>query len=279
MSRAFSTSSSYSNEKLACGAGSLKNPPNPVTITATVDANAITTATVAVDRDRLDEAGVAPDRLAVYHGTGDGWVATETTVTDADDETVRIAADSEGFSAFAVAVERPALTPETATLSAETVAPGEKIHVDVTLASVGPAPATDEPLELRAEPAADEGPEDGASTEAESEVASEPLAVDAAPSEAATGSVTLTVDDAGEYDLVVDGDAVPASTTVDGVTVTDSTDAGATIGTGVGDADSRDADGGAVEEVTGLDLSDLAGLVALVAIVLATLVLVRRAPR
>ena len=229
------------------------------------------TATIAFDRERLGEAGVEPDRLAVYRETDDGWVATETTVAETTQETVRIEAASQGFSAFAVAAERPALAPGDSVLSAETVASGEELHVDVTLANVGPAPATDEPAELRVELA-----------DAERSVATEPFAVDAAPGETATRSATLTVDEPGTYDLLVDGDEVTEPTVVGEVTVTESADAGATIGAdigdeGVGDADSGDAD--AVEEITGIGLSDLAGLVALVALVLATLLLVRRAPR
>jgi hypothetical protein len=123
--------------------------------------------------------------------------------------------------------------------------------------------------------------------------------------------VTVRFDEPGEYDLVLAGDAV-AETADEGepslgsVTVTERADGAGDDGAGteprVGDdaggggdgGDSDDAgegragdgdgagatgDGEAGTELSTLDLADFAGLAALVAIVLATLFLVRRAPR
>ncbi|QKY17068.1 PGF-pre-PGF domain-containing protein [Halorubrum sp. CBA1229] len=256
------------------------------------------TAEIAVDRDRLAAAGVAPERLAVYRETDAGWERAEMRVVDEGSETVRLRAATEGFSAFAVAAERPSLAPTEASLSDDRVAPGEPLTVAVDVENRGPAPASDETVRVE--------------TAGGSAVASdEAVAVDADPGATATESVTVRFDEPGEYDLVLAGDAV-AETAGEGepslgsVTVTERADGAGDDGAGteprVGDdaggggdgGDSDDAgegragdgdgagatgDGEAGTELSTLDLADFAGLAALVAIVLATLVLVRRAPR
>lgn len=254
------------------------------------------TAEIAVDRDRLAAAGVAPERLAVYRETDAGWEGAEMRVVDAGAETVRLRAATEGFSAFTVAAERPALAPTEASLSDDRVAPGEPLTVAVDVENRGPAPASDETIRVE--------------TAGGSAVASdEAVTVDADPDATATESVTVRFDEPGEYDLVLAGDAV-AETADEGepslgsVTVTERADGAGDDGTeprvgddagGGGDGgDSDDAgegrtgdgngagttgDGEAGTELSTLDLADFAGLAALVAIVLATLVLVRRAPR
>ena len=123
----------------------------------------------------------------------------------------------------------------------------------------------------------------------------EAVAVDIGPGTTATESVTVRFSEPGEYDLVLAGEAVKTRATGDGpilgsVTVTDQAETSGDDGTefdagdGVGNGDdgapgSADDGGGSSPELSEFDLSDLAGLAALVGIVLATLFLIRRAPR
>ncbi|MGQ3329589.1 hypothetical protein [Halorubrum sp. FL23] len=243
------------------------------------------TATLAVDRERLAAAGVAPGRLAVYRETDTGWERAETSVVDASGDAVRIEAVSAGSSAFAVAAERPALVPAEIALSTETVAPGEAATLGLTLSNAGPAPA--ENAEIRIETAGD------ARTVSEG-----PVVIDAAPGAEGTATVTVRFDDPGTYDLVLAGDALAEPAAAGTITVTEPERSGA-VGSGggagrgdgsgsggtagEGESPGDEADDGTSEtaptEPAELDLADLAGLVALVAIVLATLYLVRRAPR
>ena len=230
------------------------------------------TAPLAVDRDRLDEAGVEPGALVAYHDAGEGWERTATRVVATDSETVRLAVDSDGFSSFALATESPAMAVETAELATDEVTTGEELSIEVDVENAGPAPATEETLRI------------GSTDEAA--VTGGTFTVDAEPGASATESVTVSIDEPGEYELVIDGDRVTEPTPIGTVTVTspsDGFDGEASIGSGLGD-DTDGSNGGpgpidATEEPAGFDISDAAGLVALLAIVLSTLFLVRRAPR
>jgi len=113
--------------------------------------------------------------------------------------------------------------------------------------------------------------------------------------------VTVRFDEPGEYDLVLAGEAVEGEPGLGSVTVTERgdgpEDGGAGTDPSVGDGGSGNPGDGADSagdtegpgpvradeeprtELADLDLADFAGLAALVAIVLATLFLVRRAPR
>ncbi|WP_066411235.1 DUF1102 domain-containing protein [Halorubrum aethiopicum] len=271
------------------------------------------TAEVVVERDLLRRAGVEPADLAAYHETGDGWEATETRVIGETDGTVRLAIESDGFSAFALAAHRPALSAVDAAVPTERVAPGEATTLEVTLANRGPAPTSDEPVAVRAVDA------DGNAVDA---LADGPLSVDVAPGETVTRTATVRLDDPGEYDLVVAGDRLDGSATVASLAVrepepdpegsddgtgpddgtgtddgagtrSDGTDPDPTRGTG-SDGEESVSDGGVSAddaapstdpgsanrtEPAAFDPADFAGLAVLVAIVLATLFLVRRAPR
>ncbi|OSO98496.1 hypothetical protein B9H04_10445 [Halorubrum ezzemoulense DSM 17463] len=240
------------------------------------------TAEIVVDRDRLAAAGVAPERVAAYRETETGWERAEMRVVDEGSETVRLRAATEEFSAFAVAAERPALAPTETNLSDEEVAPGEPLTVAVDIENRGPAPARDETIRVE-------------TADAEAVAGDEAVAVDIGPGATATESVTVRFSEPGEYDLVLAGEAVRTRATGDGpilgsVTVTDQAegsgddgtefDAGDRVGNGDdGAPGSADDGGGSSPELSEFDLSDLAGLAALVGIVLATLFLVRRAPR
>ncbi|SDF14886.1 PGF-pre-PGF domain-containing protein [Halorubrum xinjiangense] len=270
------------------------------------------TAEITVDRERLEETGVAPERFAVYRETDVGWERVETRVVGAGTETVRFRAVSEGFSAFAVAAERPALAPAEASLSDDQVRAGEPLTVAVDIENIGRAPARDAELQV-------------AASNGESLATGERVGVDVAPGGTASASVTVRFDDPGEYDLVLAGEAVEAratderpvlgSVTVadradgpgdDGTKLTDGDGVGADSGSGSGDDSGSESVGDSGSESVGdsgsesvgdsgsgsgddsdetspelseFDLGDVAGLAALVGIVLATLFLVRRAPR
>ncbi|WP_281194182.1 DUF1102 domain-containing protein [Halorubrum sp. F4] len=281
------------------------------------------TAEVVVERDRLDEAGVDPANLAAYHETGDGddWNATDLRVTAETEETVRLAIESDGFSAFALGVRRPALDPVDAEIASESIAPGESVRLDVTLSNVGPAPAEDARVSVRAVDATDD---DAADADDPDPAAAERLSVDAEPNGTVTRTLTVELDDPGEYDLVVDGDRVTDPGAVASLAVREpepeptdpdsddgegagagmdaepgsGTDSGSapTPGTGPdtgdepGDGDTEESVSGdgagddaetPVESVepNGFEPEDFAGLAVLVTIVLATLFLVRRAPK
>ena len=245
------------------------------------------TAELVVDRDRLDEAGIDPDALVVYHDAGDGWEPTDTTVTASDGSTVRLEAASDGFSAFALATESPALEPVDATLEPSEVAPGESLSVDVAVENVGAAAADDADLRLRTV--------DGGAT-----VADGAFTTDVGAGETTTTSLTVSLDEPGVHDLIVEGERVTDPATVGTVVVTSADDpgdgsepggeagvgddeTGTGDGAGAGDGSAPGAGPGDADEPTdepaGFELADLAGVVALFAIVFATLFLVRRAPR
>jgi len=233
------------------------------------------TAALSVDRDRLDDAGIEPDALAAYHDAGEGWERAETRVVASDEETVRLEIDSDGFSSFALATESPAIEPGAARLGADEVEAGEELTIEIDVENVGPAPATGETLRVE--------------TAGEVAVTGGTFTVDAVAGGPATESVTVRIDDPGVHELVIDGDRVTEPTTIGSVAVTSASDpggsdGGANIGGAIGDDDGSDASSDAgpldpAEEPAGFDLSDATGLVALLAIVLATLFLVRRAPR
>ena len=235
------------------------------------------TAELVVDRDRLAAAGVGPDRLAVYRevdageGGGDGWAATEPSAVVERTEAVRITAESDGFSAFAVAAERPALAPVEATPSDDRVTAGEPLTVGFDVENVGPAPASD--AEVRVETVSGKSITSGGA-----------VVLDVDPGATATRSVTIRFDEPGEYDLVLAGEAVEGEAVLGSVTVTERGDGpdgdGAGADPSIGDEPgSADAGEEPRTELSNLDFADFAGLAALVAIVLATLFLVRRAPR
>ena len=228
------------------------------------------TAELVVDRDRLEEAGVDPDALVVYRDTGDGWEPTDTTVVASDGTTVRLEAESDGFSSFALATESSVLEPVDATLEPDEAAPGEPVRLDVNVANVGAANATDEELTVRTD-------------DATVTVEDAATGIDAPVGEIATTSLTVSLDEPGVHDLIADGERVTEPTVVGTVVVTSPTDPGEESEpggeAGVGDGTEGPPADTDTEEPAGFELSDFAGLVALLAIVFATLFLVRRAPR
>lgn len=255
-----------------------------------------TTARLSVDRESLDERGIDPGRLVVYHETDDGWEPLATTVA-ADGDTVRMTAESDGFSAFAVAVESPALEPVGTTIEPTEADPGEELTLDVELTNVGPVPATDAELVVRstddvdAEDVEAEDVENDSMPATADVVSGGAFSVDAEPGATATATVNLAVEEPGVHDLVIDGDAVAEPTTVATVTVTEPSDAldsdeasgpdSAVEADSVAETDETAASGTDEDpdEPASLAFAEFAGLLALLAIVLVTHHLARRMPR
>ncbi|MYL16821.1 PGF-pre-PGF domain-containing protein [Halorubrum terrestre] len=251
------------------------------------------TTELVVDRGYLAETDVNPEQLAVYRATETGWKQTKTTVVNTNNETVRLRVTSTGFSAFAVAAERPALVPVEATLSTDQVAAGETLTVTVNLNNNGRAPASDVRVQI-------------VTADERELVSDEAVTVNAEVGETTTESIVVRLNSSGEYNLVLTGPALEAGsggsgigtnkTIAQSVTVTEQPDDQAVSETGDassinapndGSADTGVSDGTeviddreeAVSERSGISLTDLGGIALLIGIVLTTLFLFRRAPR
>jgi len=59
---------------------------------------------MGIDADDVEN----PDNLVINHETDDGWEQPDTTVEEVTDDRVRVSADVDGFSLFAVAEVAPA---------------------------------------------------------------------------------------------------------------------------------------------------------------------------
>ncbi|OYR66922.1 hypothetical protein DJ79_10625 [Halorubrum ezzemoulense] len=251
------------------------------------------TTELVVDRDYLAETDVDPEQLTVYRETEAGWKQTKTTAISTNDETVRLRVASTGFSAFAVAAERPALVPGEAALSTDQVAAGETLTVTVNLDNNGRAPANDVKIQIV--------------TADERELVSDEVAtVNAEVGETTTESIVVRLNSTGEYNLVLTGPALAAGSESSGmgtdqlitqsVTVTEQLDdetgteaEGASsintpneesVDTSVsGETEVRNDREEVVTEPFGIDLTDIGGIALLIGIVLTTLLLFRRVPR
>ncbi|UPV99882.1 PKD domain-containing protein [Halorussus gelatinilyticus] len=95
---------------------------------------------VAIDRSRLDEAGLAPADLTAYRRAGDGWKRVNATV-ESRGETVRLNVETDGFAPVAVGAER-AVTVADADLAASAVAADEPVALNATLRNEGDSAAT-----------------------------------------------------------------------------------------------------------------------------------------
>lgn len=251
------------------------------------------TTELVVDRDYLAETDVDPEQLTVYRETEAGWKQTKTTAVSTNDETVRLRVASMGFSAFAVAAERPALVPVEATLSADQVAAGETLTVTVNLNNNGRAPASDVKVQI-------------VTADERELVSDEAVTVNAEVGETTTESIVVRLNSSGEYNLVLTGPALEAGSGGSGmntdqiiaqsVTVTEQSDAetGTEAGgassintpnddsaeTSVsGETETRNDREEVVTEPSGIDFTDLGGIALLFGIVLTTLFLFRRVSR
>ncbi|EMA61562.1 DUF1102 domain-containing protein [Halorubrum kocurii] len=241
----------------------------------------------SADPAYLNATGTDPEDVTLYRQTDAGdW--EEEPVEVVDEEVVRILglpedrihfrATTETSSTFAVAAREPRFDVTETTLETPAIDPGEAATVRATLRNGGGA-AGERTVTLTA---------DG------DPVANETVVL--APNETATVVLSSAFETPGEYGLAVDG------TDAGTLLVGDPADGGgsgddAGIGTGsgtagdAGDGGAQDGDGdgddgatgesgtGPTEEPSAIDLLELGGLLALVAISAAGIALVRRLPR
>ncbi|PHQ47227.1 hypothetical protein DJ68_02940, partial [Halorubrum sp. C3] len=218
-------------------------------------------------------------------GNGDDWNATDLRMVSETEETVRLAIKSDGFSAFALGVQRPTLELVDTELASESVAPGEAVRLEVTLSNVGSLPAEDTGISVRA-------------IEADADdlglVDAERVTVDAKPDETVTRTLTVELVEPGEYALIVDGNRVTEPEPVASFMIqepeSEPTDPNerermgsvpnSAPETGLDDADDDNA-GTPVElvELNDFEPGSFVGVAVLIVIVPATLFLFRRVPK
>jgi len=233
----------------------------------------------SADPDYLNATDTDPENVTIYRQTDAGeW--EEKPVAVADDDVVRLMglpedrvhfrATTEEFSTFAVAERVPRFDVTDTTLDTPAIDPGGEATVRATVENGGGA-AGEETVVLTA---------DG------EQVANETVAL--APNGTATVALSGVFETAGEYDLAVAGTDAgtllvgdPAGDDGDGDNA--ETGTGSDTGAGSDTGTESDTDGsagdGPTEEPSGIDLVDLGGLLALVALAVAGVALVRRMPR
>ena len=96
--------------------------------------------TVAIDRSRLADAGLAPADLTAYRRAGDGWNRVNATVQSRG-ETVLLRIAADGFAPIAVGAER-SVTVADAELAASEVVADEPVALNATLENEGESAAT-----------------------------------------------------------------------------------------------------------------------------------------
>jgi len=275
------------------GEDALDAPPTPRSIAYLAvehdfDADAVDAMTIrfSADPDYLNATGTDPADVTIYRQTdAGGWAEKPVDVVDDDvvrimglpEDRVHFRATTTEFSTFAVAAHAPRFDVTETTVAPAAIDPGETETVRATIRNGGGA-AGEETVTLTANG---------------DPVANETVAL--APNETATVALSAAFETAGEYDLAVagtDGEADAGTLLVgdptgdggSGEGADTGGDAEAGTGTGGGAGDSAgDAGAGSAteptEEPSGIDLVELAGLLALVALVVAGVALARRMPR
>ncbi|MUV60635.1 DUF1102 domain-containing protein [Halobacterium sp. CBA1126] len=220
-------------------------------VRVTVETGAVERATLrfSVPRGFFEARGVAPADLAVYREDGGELSRLDVERTGERDGRVRFAAETPGFSTFVVAADRARVRVADARLGQTTVAPGESASVTANVTNAGTAAG-----------------EQTVSVTVDGSVVAQRV-VDVAAGDTANVSVPVERDDPGEYAVAVGG--VDAGTLV--VEAENETDA----------ATAQSPENGSdepVREPAGFGLRELLGLVALLALVAASLLLARRRP-
>lgn len=213
----------------------------------------------------FETRNVSPADLVVYRRSNGSVSRLDVTTTGAADGRLTFAAETDGFSTFVVAVDRPRIRVDDASLARTTSEPGQSVDVTATVSNRGNA-AGERPVRVTV---------DG-------RVVAE-RTVDLAPGESATVSVPVAANTTGEHRVAVNG--VDAGTLVVETTDADSnttataassaTETADRTGTAASTATPTTTDG-PVEEPGGFGLDRLVGLVALLIAMLATLTLARR---
>jgi len=239
----------------------------------------------SADPDYLNATDTDPEDVTIYRQTDAGdWEEKPVDVVDDDvvrimglpEDRVHFRATTDLSSTFAVAAHAPRFDVTETSLNPQAIDPGEAATVRATVENGGGA-AGERTVTLTANG---------------DPVANETVAL--APNETATVALSTAFEAAGEYDLAVAGtDAETAAGTLlvgdpadgDGTGNEADAEAGTGSGTdesadgGVGDEPPDGSGAGPTEEPSGIDLVDLGGLLALVALAAAGVALYRRAPR
>jgi PGF-CTERM protein len=94
---------------------------------------------VAIEKSRLDEAGLVPADVTAYQRTSGAWKQVNSTITSRG-ETVVLRVETDALSPVAVGAER-SVTVADAGLAARQVAPGEPVSATAALENEGDSPA------------------------------------------------------------------------------------------------------------------------------------------
>jgi hypothetical protein len=194
---------------------------------------------------------IAPEHLAVYRDDGGTLSKRPVSMTGERGGRVHFETETPGFSTFVVAADRARLRVTDATLERASAAPGEAIAVTANISNAGSLTG-----------------ERTVAVSVDGSVVAERM-VEVEASETARVTAQVAHDETGEHAVAVDG--VDAGTFV--VQAENQTDSTAVEQTPAGETSDEP-----IEEPAGFGLTDLLGLVALLAIVAASLVLARRTP-
>ena len=216
----------------------------------------------------LEGTGTDPEDVTLFRRTADSdWdeIAVETVDEDIaraaglPEDRVHFRATTDEFSTFAIAQHVPRIDVIDAAVAETAVEPGGEATVRATLENGGGA----------------DGAREIALTADGDVIGAESVALGAG--ETTTVPLTTVFESAGEYELAVDG--VPAGTLTVGDPASGDGAGGSAAAGGDGGGDDAQSASSPTEEPSGIDLASLAGLLALVLLVVAGVALVRRMPR
>ena len=106
-----------------------------------VETGAVTNGTLrfSVSAGYFEARNVSPANLVVYRQSEETVSRLDVTTTGAENGRVTFAAETDGFSTFVLAVDRPRLRIDDASLDRTTIEPGQDVDVTVTIRNVGNA--------------------------------------------------------------------------------------------------------------------------------------------
>ncbi|WP_435095798.1 CARDB domain-containing protein [Halorubrum sp. N11] len=233
------------------------------------DAVDAVTIRFSADPAHLDATDTDPEDVTLYRQTDAGaWEEVRVEVVDEEvvdilglpADRVHFRATTETFSTVAVAERVPRFDATETTLETPAIDPGEEAAVRATVENAGGA-AGEQTVTLTANG---------------DPVANETVAL--APNETATVTLSAAFDRAGEYDLAVAG--TDAGSLLVGDSAADGSSTNNAVAGSEPEADTAEGSGGGpTEEPSAIDLVDLGGLIAFVALAVAGIALVRRMPR
>ncbi|WP_179204566.1 DUF1102 domain-containing protein [Halobacterium hubeiense] len=227
-------------------------PLGAVTVTDRLDSAGRATLRFSAPVGYFEERGVAPANLTVYRDDGGDLSKLAVVTTGERGGRLHFEAETPGFSTFVVAADRARLRVANATLESASAAPGEAVTVMANVSNAGNIAG-----------------ERTVAVAVGGTVVAEPT-VEVSASETATLTARVARNVTGEYAVTVGG--VEAGTLA--VATGNQTD-GAAAAQSAGEPATADEP---VREPAGFGLTEVLGLVALLAVVAASLALARRTP-